>query len=271
MLLEIREVVKRVAWQGEDLTILEGVDLEVDTGEFVAVVGGSAVASSTLLALLAGLVVPDSGQVRLDGGPLVGSGCEHGLVLQRYTVVPWMSVFENVFRAFDTAAPYLPATLKARRTDQHLRLCKLEGVARRLPSALPEIMRRRLALARALALDPAVLLLEDPCGGLDEVSRTTLQKELARLWMTHPRAVVMTTSDIAEAVRFADRVYALAAGPGATLGPAVRVDLRRPRAPQRLATDPAFHRACRAVQASLRITAPLALPEDIPRARAVGA
>jgi nitrate/nitrite transport system ATP-binding protein len=251
--------------------MLNGIDLAVDTGEFVAVVGGSAGGSTTLLALLAGLVVPDSGEILLDGAPLVGTGCEHGLVLQRYTAGPWMSVFENVFRAFDSAAPYLPAKLKARRTDEHLHRCKLEGVAGRLPSALPEIMRRRLALAGALALDPAVLLLEDPCGGLDDVSRTTLQKELARLWTSHPKAVVMTTPDVAEAVRFADRVYALGPAPGATLGPAVRVDLQRPRAAQRLAADPAFHRARGAVRASLRLTASPPLREDIAPARAVGA
>jgi nitrate/nitrite transport system ATP-binding protein len=269
MLLEMRDVVKRVAWNGADVPILNGIDLAVEPGEFVVVVGGSVAASTTLLALLAGLVVPDSGEILLDGAPLVGAGCEHGLVLQRYTAVPWMSVFENVFRAFDSAAPYLPARLKARRTDEHLHRCKLEDVAGRLPSALPEIMRRRLALARALALDPAVLLLENPCGGLDEVSRTTLQKELARLWASRPRAVVMTTPAVGEAVRFADRVYALAPPPGATLAPSVRVDLRRPRAPQRLAADPAYHRACGAVQASLRL---IRCPrEDTPPAQAVGA
>ena len=271
MMLEMRDVGKRVAWHGEDVPILEGVDFTVEAGDFIAVVGGSAAASTTFLALLAGLVVPDSGEILFDGAPLGSTSCEHGLVLRRHAAVPWMSVFENVFRAFDSAAPYLPARLKARRTDEHLHLCKLEGVAGRLPSALPEIMRRRLALARALALDPAVLLLEDPCGGLDDVSRMTLQKELARLWTMHPKAVVMTTSDVSEAVRFADRVHLIASGPSATLGPGVRVDLRRPRAPQRLAADPAFHRACGAVQASLRRAASPSLRADIAPARAVGA
>ncbi len=217
--------------------VLSNVNLTIADREFVALVGYSGVGKTTLISLMAGLLRPDRGTVRLDGQRIVGPGRERGVVFQNYALLPWLTTHQNVALAVDAAFPEVPADKRKKRVEEILALVDLSAAHRKRPRELSGGMRQRVSIARALALDPEVLLLDEPFGALDALTRATLQKELENIFRRERKTMVMITNDVEEAVSLADRIIPLSLGPGATLGPEVRVELPRPRDKKTLATS----------------------------------
>jgi nitrate/nitrite transport system ATP-binding protein len=209
--------------------VLRNVNLEVRSGEFVAIVGYSGSGKSTLMSLLAGLIRPDAGHVSFEGRCVSGPGPERGLVFQNYSLLPWLTVYGNIALGVDQV---FQEWTPAKRRDHILRFIELVNLSpaiHKRPQELSGGMRQRVSLARTLATNPRVLLLDEPLGALDALTRGALQQELARIWQEERTTCVMITNDIDEAILLADRIVPLAAGPSATLGPSFAVTIARPR------------------------------------------
>lgn len=240
--LELKNVSKGFGVDGARREVLSGVNLTIEDGEFVAIVGFSGVGKTTLISLLAGLLMPDSGTITQDGSPIRGPGRERGVVFQSYALLPWLSAFENVVLAVDSAFAEMPVAQRVARAEECLSLVNLSAARNKRVRELSGGMRQRVSIARALALSPEVLLLDEPLGALDALTRGTLQKELQTLLTREKKTMVMITNDVEEAVLLADRVIPLSLGPKATLGPEFRVDLPRPREKKQLASEPTAKR-----------------------------
>ncbi|MBP9128556.1 MAG: ABC transporter ATP-binding protein, partial [Elusimicrobia bacterium] len=222
--LELKNVGKSFSSANGRRAVLSGVNIGLAEGEFVAVVGYSGAGKTTLVSLIAGLDAPDEGDIRLEGRPVTGPGPDRGVVFQNYSLLPWMTVFENVFLAVEAVAPRLSRAEKIDRTRHFINMVKLESASNKKPHELSGGMRQRVAVARGLAMKPRVFLLDEPFSALDALTRATLQDELLRLWEENRQTVFMITNDVDEAILLADRILPLTKGPGATVGPAIPVD-----------------------------------------------
>ncbi len=251
-LLEVRGVRKSFRTRRGVTEVLGGVSLALEDGDFVAVVGYSGSGKTTLVNLIAGLLAPDAGEIVLAGAPVAGPGPERGLVFQQYSLLPWMSVYDNVALAVDAVHAGLPAGERRRRTDALIALVNLSAAAAKRPHELSGGMRQRVAVARGLAMEPKVLLMDEPFSALDALTRATLQDELLRIWSERRTTVVLITNDVDEAILLADRIYPMTPGPGATLGPPIEVGLPRPRARRHLSLTPAYQKARQALVEFLR-------------------
>jgi nitrate/nitrite transport system ATP-binding protein len=238
--LEIDGVSKGFPAAGGRREVLRQLSLGIEKGEFVAIVGYSGAGKTTLISLIAGLLAPDAGEVRLEGRALRGPGHDRGVVFQSYSLLPWMSVYENVLLAVDQVFPEWSKQEKREHTERHIALVNLTRARNQRPRELSGGMRQRVAVARALAMDPAVLLLDEPLSALDALTRANLQSEIERIWAADKKTVVMITNDVDEGILLADRIIPLSAGPAATFGPAVTVDIERPRDRKGLNHDPRF-------------------------------
>ena len=227
------------------IEVLRDINLSIRENEFVCVVGRSGSGKTTLISLIAGLIEPDAGAIVLEGKPIEGPGPDRGVIFQNYSLLPWLSVFENVYLAVDAVAPNLAENEKRQRTESYINLVNLGAAMKKVPRELSGGMRQRVAVARGLAMDPKVLLLDEPFSALDALTRGTLQEELARIWTETRKTVVMITNDIDEAILLADTIYTLTGSPGATLGPAVRVEAPHPRSRSQLSREPDYERARR--------------------------
>jgi nitrate/nitrite transport system ATP-binding protein len=243
--LQLRDVRKSYETPKGRYLVLQGIDLAVDDGAFVAIVGYSGSGKTTLLSLIAGLMTPDEGEILLDGMPIQGPGPDRGIVFQNYSLLPWLTVFENIYLAVDAVSPGLSTAEKRLRTEQWVRLVHLEEAMDKRPPQLSGGMRQRVAVARGLATDPKLLLLDEPFSALDALTRGLLQDELARIWMGQRKTVVMITNDVDEAIRLADRIHPLTPGPGATLGPEIPVPIPHPRPRRLLSLDPVYQQVRR--------------------------
>jgi len=220
--------------------VLSDVSLTVNEGEFVAVVGYSGAGKTTLISMVAGLLKPDSGTVTMEGQPITGPGPERGVIFQNYSLLPWLSAYENIYLAVDQVNRGWSRTQKREWTEKFLDLVKLSAARNKRPHELSGGMRQRVAVARALAMNPRVLLMDEPLGALDALTRATLQDEIERLFLTEKKTVLLITNDVDEAILLADRIIPLSAGPAATLGPEVKVELGRPRQRALLGRDPTY-------------------------------
>ena len=238
--LEIDGVSKGFPAAGGHTEVLRQLSLGIEEGEFVAIVGYSGSGKTTLISLIAGLLAPDKGEVRLEGRALSGPGPDRGVVFQNYSLLPWMSVYENVLLAVDQVFPEWSKEERREHAERYIALVNLTRARNQRPRELSGGMRQRVAVARALAMDPAVLLLDEPLSALDALTRATLQGEIERIWAANKKTVVMITNDVDEGILLADRIVPLSAGPGATFGPAVTVDIERPRDRKALNHDPRF-------------------------------
>ncbi len=225
--------------------VLSKVSLGVERGEFVCIVGFSGAGKSTLISLLSGLERPDSGSVRFKGAPVTSPDPERGVVFQNYSLLPWLSAFDNVYFAVDSVLKKLSRAEKIAHTERYLGMVGLMHARDRKPAELSGGMRQRVSLARALAADPEVLLMDEPLSALDALTRASLQDELERIGRTAGKTIVLVTNDVDEAILLADRIIPLGAGPAATLGPSMVVDIARPRERKALNHDARF-RALRA-------------------------
>jgi nitrate/nitrite transport system ATP-binding protein len=247
VLLALRGVAKSYTSGPRTNRVLADVNLEVRRGEFVAIVGYSGSGKTTLMSLLAGLIEPDAGEVLFDGHPVSGPGPERGLVFQNYSLLPWLTVYGNIALAVDQVLRDWPAAKRREHVLRFIELVNLTPAVHKRPKELSGGMRQRVSLARTLATSPEVLLLDEPLGALDALTRGTLQQEIARIWQEDLGTCVMITNDIDEAILLADRIVPLTPGPGATLGPSFAVDLARPRNKTELNHDKHFKQLRNAV------------------------
>jgi nitrate/nitrite transport system ATP-binding protein len=220
--------------------VLEGVDLSIEKGELVSIVGYSGAGKTTLVSLLAGLIMPDEGTVKVDGKVVTGPGPERGVVFQNYSLLPWLTVLENVQLAVDQVFPKLSAADRKARAMKFVEMVNLGPAAGKRPRELSGGMRQRVSVARALAMEPEVLLLDEPFGALDALTRGVLQGELQRISQESGKTMLLITNDVDEGILLSDRIIPLGAGPRASLGPATTVDIERPRDRKELNHDPRF-------------------------------
>jgi NitT/TauT family transport system ATP-binding protein len=232
--------------QGE-LGALDDVSCKVHRGEFVCVVGPSGCGKSTLLRVLGGLLAPTSGQVYLRGKPLKGPSGDVGIVFQKSNLMPWRTALHNITLPLEIQG--LPASLARRRAADLIRLVGLEGFEQNYPHELSGGMAQRVAIARALIHDPEILLLDEPFGSLDALTRERMNLELLRIWQTHRKTVVMVTHNIQEAIFLADRVTVMTPRPG-QITASLPVTLPRPRS-QDLIYSAAFTELARLIREAI--------------------
>lgn len=259
-LLELQSVSK--SYPGHP--VLTDINLSIPRGEFVAIVGYSGTGKTTLINLLAGLTSLDSGALTFDGAPVTGPSPERGLVFQNYSLLPWLTVSENVRLAVDTVHTDLSRTQKARLVEKFVCMVNLAKAAHKRPHELSGGMRQRVSVARTLAMDPEVLLMDEPLSALDALTRATIQDEIAQIWARDRKTVVLITNDVDEGLLLADRIIPLLPTPGgATLGEPVLVDLPRPRDRKAVNHDPAFQHLRREVFSRLRAVSPSKRKEPV--------
>ncbi|MES2307416.1 MAG: ABC transporter ATP-binding protein [Verrucomicrobiota bacterium] len=227
--LELRNVSKGYTSSKGFTSVLKEVNLQIEEGEFVAIVGYSGAGKTTLISLLAGLIKPDSGQVLMNGKVIEGADPERGLVFQNYSLLPWLTVYENIRLAVDEVFPQWSSEGRDIHTMKYIQMVNLTHAKDRYPKELSGGMRQRVSVARALSMTPKVLLLDEPLSALDALTRATLQDEIKNIWEGEKKTVLLITNDVDEGILLADRIIPLSAGPGATLGDSVPVNIPRPR------------------------------------------
>lgn len=209
--------------------MLREINLSVEKGEFVAIVGFSGAGKTTLINLITGLLKPDAGMATLNGLEITGPGPDRGIVFQNYSLLPWLSVFENILLAVEAVNPNWTKAKHAAHVEKYIAMVNLTPARDKNPSELSGGMRQRVSVARALAMDSEILLLDEPLSALDALTRATLQDEISRIRSETNKTVVLITNDPDEGIYLADRIIPLTAGPGATLGPSFTVEIPRPR------------------------------------------
>jgi sulfonate transport system ATP-binding protein len=210
--ISLQGVTKRFALGRETFTALDGISLDIADNEFVTVVGPSGCGKSTLLNILAGLEEPTEGRALVDGTPVAGPGPERGVIFQQYALFPWLTVRQNV--EFGLRTNGTPKAERREKAEHFIRLVGLDRFADALPKALSGGMRQRCAIARAYAVNPSILLMDEPFGALDALTRVTLQEQLLDTWSEEKRTVLFITHDVDEAVFLSNRVIVMAARPG---------------------------------------------------------
>jgi nitrate/nitrite transport system ATP-binding protein len=228
-ILELKNLSKSYGSGSQATSVLKNINLRIAEGEFVAIVGFSGSGKTTLISLIAGLIAADSGAVLLHGKPVEGPGAERGVVFQSYSLMPWMTVRQNVALAVDQFFKDTPKAQRAARVEKYVAMVNLTAAIDQHPAELSGGMRQRVSVARALAASPEILLLDEPLSALDALTRANLQDEIIRIWSQEKKTVVLITNDVDEGIIMADRIIALNPGPGATFGPEFAVTLPRPR------------------------------------------
>ena len=222
---------------------LQDINLNVDKGEFVTLIGHSGCGKSTLLNLIAGLTLPTSGALLCDNREIAAPGPERAVVFQNHSLLPWLTCFENVHLAVERVFGALEDSSKLKaRTEAALALVGMGHALTKRPHEVSGGMKQRVGIARALAMEPKVLLLDEPFGALDALTRAHLQDELLKIVARTHSTVVMVTHDVDEAVLLSDRIVMMTNGPAATIGEILRVDLPRPRNRVELAEDSRYVR-----------------------------
>ncbi len=239
-ILEMKQVCKSYVQGAERQSVLKDVDLAIEEGEFVALVGFSGSGKTTLISTLAGLIAPDSGEVLFKGKPVTGASPERAVVFQSYSLMPWLSVTGNVALAVDAVHSGMSSAERAALIARYVKMVGLSHAADRRPTELSGGMRQRVAVARALAMEPELLLLDEPLSALDALTRGKLQDEIEAIWESNRRTVVLVTNDVDEALLLADRVIALLPGNATGLGREFRIDLPRPRDRKAVNDNPRF-------------------------------
>jgi len=227
--LELKNVSKTYGEGAKQTPVLSNINLKVEEGEFIAIVGFSGSGKTTLISTIAGLETPDQGEVLVKGQKVTGPSPDKGVVFQNYSLMPWLTVRGNVALAVDTVFPKERKQERAARVEKYVHMVGLGHATERRPAELSGGMRQRVAVARALAMNPTLLLLDEPLSALDALTRANLQDEIIDIWSQDQKTVLLITNDVDEAILMADRIIPLNPGPKATFGPDFKVDLPRPR------------------------------------------
>ena len=238
--LELNNVSKGFGPRGHRTEVLRDINLKMERGQFVAIVGYSGAGKTTLISMIAGLIRPDRGNITLNDLEVTAPGPDRGIVFQNYSLLPWLTVSENICLAVDQVFPNWAAAKKQQHVEKYIAMVNLTPAREKKPGELSGGMRQRVSVARALAIDPQILLLDEPFSALDALTRATLQDEVGRIWQQDRKTVVLITNDVDEGILLADRIIPLTAGPDATLGPEFVIDIDRPRDRKALNHDPRY-------------------------------
>lgn len=271
--LELKNVSKGFGPKQNRTEVLRDINLQIEKGEFVTIVGYSGAGKTTLISLIAGLLRPDAGSMTLNDLEITAPGPDRGIVFQNYSLLPWLSVYENIYLAVDQVFPNWAPAKKAQHTEKYIQMVNLTPARDKRPSELSGGMRQRVSVARALSMDPQILLLDEPLSALDALTRATLQDEISRIWEQDHKTVVLITNDVDEGILLSDRIIPLSAGPAATLGESIPVNIPRPRDRKAINHDPRFKEIRRGVvdfllgsnaRSKVAVTRTLSLPEIEP-------
>ncbi|QQE64546.1 sulfate ABC transporter ATP-binding protein [Leptolyngbya sp. BL0902] len=224
-----------------DFVAIQDINLEIEPNTFVSIIGPSGCGKSTLLNMIAGLSSISGGEILLNGQPIIGPGPDRGMVFQNYALMPWMTVEENLRFAIETVHPHLSSKQRNRVIKEHIQLVGLVGAEQKHPHELSGGMRQRVGIARALAIDPQILLMDEPFGALDALTRGFLQDEVERIWEQKRKTVIMITHSIEEALLLSDRIVMMTRGPEARIDEILEVPFPRPRNRETIDQHPAYH------------------------------
>lgn len=244
-LLELNNVCKSYGAGNTVTPVLNNINLKINEGEFIAIVGFSGSGKTTLISIIAGLIQADSGEVLKQGRAITAPGPDRGVVFQNYSLMPWLTVYENVALAVDQIFKDWSAAERKTHTEKYVRMVNLGAAMDKKPAELSGGMRQRVNVARALAANPDILLLDEPLSALDALTRGLLQDEILQIWEQEKKTVILITNDVDEAIYMADRVIPLNPGPNATFGPEFKINIERPRNRTELNHNEAFKK-CRA-------------------------
>lgn len=228
-LLAVKDVCKSYGEGKHKTSILKNINLDIKDGEFIAIVGFSGSGKTTLISMIAGLIQADSGELLKNGQPITEPGPDRGVVFQNYSLMPWLTVYENVALAVDAIFKDWTPEQRRAHTEKYVNMVNLGRAMDKRPGELSGGMRQRVNVARALAANPDILLLDEPLGALDALTRGNLQDEILQIWEQEKKTVILITNDVDEAIYMADRVIPLNPGPDATFGPDFVINLERPR------------------------------------------
>jgi nitrate/nitrite transport system ATP-binding protein len=240
--LEINNIVKTYPKpDGSQSVVLGGIDMTIGEKEYVSVIGHSGCGKSTLMRIVAGLEQATSGLVTLEGKAIRKPGAERMMVFQGYALLPWLTVRENIRMAVDEVFKTSSRADKISIVNEHIEMVRLTAAADKYPDELSGGMKQRVGVARALATRPKMLLLDEPFGALDALTRPKLQQDVLEIWGNNPQAVMMITHDVDEAIFMSDRVVMMTNSPSAKIGKILDIPLPRPRNPQELRESTAYY------------------------------
>jgi bicarbonate transport system ATP-binding protein/nitrate/nitrite transport system ATP-binding protein len=239
--LVIENVTKSYPTPNGPYVVLDGIDLTVQEGEFVCVIGHSGCGKTTLLDTVSGFRKPTTGEVRVQGKRITRPGPDRMVVFQNYALLPWKTAFENVYIAVNSVYPEKSKKEKTEIVREHLAMVGLDEAMHKKPGQLSGGMKQRVSIARALSIYPQVLILDEPFGALDAITKEELQEELLQIWSKHRVTVMMITHDIDEALFLADRIVMMTNGPYAKIGEIMEIPFPRPRNRVQIMEDPQYY------------------------------
>jgi bicarbonate transport system ATP-binding protein len=221
--------------------VIKGINLTVKKGEFICIIGHSGCGKSTLLNTVSGFATPDEGSVHMNGKLITEPGPDRMVVFQNYSLMPWLSAYENVYLALDSVFPKKSKSEKDHIVQEHLTMVGLGDAMEKKPPQLSGGMRQRVAIARAFCLKPEVLILDEPFGALDAITKEEMQEEVSAIFMEHDSTVMMVTHDIDECLFLADRLVMMTSGPSASIGQILDIPFDRPRDRAQIMEDPRYY------------------------------
>jgi len=246
--LKLENIEKRFPIPGrDDYIAVTDVDLNIKKNEIISIIGHSGCGKSTLLNMIAGLDMQSEGNIFLENKEVKGPGPERAVVFQNHSLLPWLSVYQNIEMAVKKVMPELTRDELAERVRKFVSMVNLDHAADKLPSEISGGMKQRVGIARALSIKPKVLLMDEPFGALDSLTRANLQEHLMRIQQKVQNTVIIITHDVDEAVLLSDRVIMMTNGPSATIGEILEVNLERPRDRVALQSDPEYIRCREAI------------------------
>jgi bicarbonate transport system ATP-binding protein len=221
--------------------VIKGISLTVKKGEFICIIGHSGCGKSTLLNTVSGFATPDEGSVHMNGKLITEPGPDRMVVFQNYSLMPWLTAYENVYLALDSVFPKKSKSEKDHIVQEHLTMVGLGDAMEKKPPQLSGGMRQRVAIARAFCLKPEVLILDEPFGALDAITKEEMQEEVSAIFMEHDSTVMMVTHDIDECLFLADRLVMMTSGPSAGIGQILDIPFDRPRDRAQIMEDPRYY------------------------------
>ncbi|MCY7320367.1 MAG: nitrate ABC transporter ATP-binding protein [Phormidesmis sp. CAN_BIN36] len=229
------------AGNGRESLVLKDINLTIAETEYISVIGHSGCGKSTLLRIVAGLEKLTSGSVRLQGKEICKPGCDRMVVFQQYSLLPWLTVRQNIRLAVDEVLTHLSPVEKKELVNEHIAMVNLTAAADKYPDEISGGMKQRVGIARALSTRPKMLLMDEPFGALDALTRGKLQRQVLEIWESHRQAVMMITHDVDEAIYMSDRIVLMTNGPAATIGEILEVPFPHPRDRAQLRQSPDYH------------------------------
>ncbi|WP_405384764.1 ABC transporter ATP-binding protein [Maribacter sp. LLG6340-A2] len=245
--LELNNIYKTYGEGDGSTEVLSNINLTMDEGEFVAIVGFTGSGKTTLVNLINGLLQPTSGEVLFKGKPVTDTSHERGVIFQNYSLLPWLTVGQNIYMAVKEAFPKESKKVLMERVKDYVSMVSLSPAINKRPKELSGGMRQRVAVARALAMNPEMIIMDEPLGALDALTRGNLQDEILNIWSQDKRTALLITNDVDEGIYMADRIIPLKPGPNATLGPEFKIDIERPRDKTAMNDNPVYKKTRNAI------------------------